>query len=218
MFVLASASKARQKLLDQIALRHKVIVSDFDETQLQESDPILKAKSLAKGKADNALKRLINENQALTTFQALLSCDSLFEFEGEIFEKPINEEQLISRWQSMSGKSGLLHTGHYLMKLDNIKSNIKSISPKNLCEGVISTKIQFMSLSNIEIIKYASIQEPYNCAGGFAIEGYGGLFIKKIDGCFSNVIGLSLPWLKINLEKLGLSELLLEKNNKIKYF
>ena len=51
MFVLASASKARQKLLDQIALRHKVIVSDFDETQLQEPDPILKVNLLAKGKA-----------------------------------------------------------------------------------------------------------------------------------------------------------------------
>ena len=48
MFVLASASKARQKLLDQIALRHKVIVSDFDETQIQETDPILKVKLLAR--------------------------------------------------------------------------------------------------------------------------------------------------------------------------
>ena len=65
-----------------------------------------------------------------------------------------------------------------------------------------------MCLSNIEIFKYASTTEPYKCAGGFAIEGYGGLFIKKIDGCFTNVIGLSLPWLKANLEKFGLSELL----------
>ena len=211
MFVLASASKARQKLLDQIALKHKVIVSDFDETQLQEPDPILKVKLLAKGKADSALKKLREENHALNTFQALLGCDSLFEFEGEIFEKPINQEQLISRWQRMSGKSGLLHTGHYLMSLNNIDSNIKSSSLNKFCVGVVSTKIEFMYLSNIEIIKYASIQEPYNCAGGFAIEGYGGLFIKKIDGCFSNVVGLSLPWLKTNLEKFGLSSLFLDR-------
>ena len=111
--------------------------------------------------------------------------------------------------QKMSGKSGLLHTGHYLMSLDNKKSNIKSIAINKSCEGVVSTRIEFMSLSNIEILKYASTSEPYNCAGGFAIEGYGGLFIKKIDGCFSNVIGLSLPWLKTNLEKFGLSQLLL---------
>ena len=138
-----------------------------------------------------------------------MSCDSLFEFEGEIFEKPINQKQLISRWQRMSGKSGVLHTGHHLMSLDDINSNIKSFSLNKCCEGVVSTKIEFMYLSNIEIIKYASIPEPYNCAGGFAIEGFGGLFIKRLDGCFSNVVGLSLPWLKTNLEKLDLFHLLL---------
>ena len=211
MFVLASASKARQKLLDQIALKHKVIVSDFDETQLQELDPILKVKLLAKGKAESALKKLIEENHALNTYQALLGCDSLFEFKGEIFEKPINKEQLISRWKRMSGQSGFLHTGHYLISLDNSKSDMESISQNNSSEGVVSTKIEFMNLSNFEINKYASTIEPYNCAGGFAIEGNGGLFIKKIDGCFSNVVGLSLPWLKNNLEKFGLSRLLLDR-------
>ena len=204
MFVLASASKARQKLLDQIALTYKVIVSDFDETQLQEIDPILRAKLLAKGKALNALKKLNKENSSLNAYEALLGCDSLFEFEGEVFEKPINKEQLISRWQRMSGKSGLLHTGHYLISLDNFKSDMKRITLNNFCQGVVSTKIEFMCLSNVEILQYASIQEPYKCAGGFSIDGYGGKFIKKIDGCFSNVIGLSLPWLKKNFEKLGL--------------
>ena len=211
MLVLASASKARQKLLDQISLKHKVIVSDFDETQLQELDPILKAKLLAKGKANVVLKKLIKENQTNNTFQALLGCDSLFEFEGEIFEKPINKEQLISRWKRMSGKSGFLHTGHYLISLDKFKSDIKSILLNKFCEEVVTTKIEFVNLSNIEILKYASTLEPYNCAGGFAIEGYGGLFIKKIDGCFTNVVGLSLPWLKNNLDKLGLSQFLLDR-------
>ena len=211
MFVLASASKARQKLLDQISLKHKVIVSDFDETQLKELDPILKVKLLAKGKADSALKKLINENQELNNFQALLGCDSLFEFEGEIFGKPINKQQLISRWQRMSGKSGYLHTGHYLISSGKLKSDIKSISLNKFSEGVVSTKIEFMCLSSFEIVNYASIAEPYNCAGGFAIEGNGGLFIKRIDGCFSNVIGLSLPWLKTNLEEFGLSSLFLDR-------
>ena len=59
MFVLASASKARQKLLDQIALKHKVIVSDFDESLVQELDPILKVKLLAKCKAESVLKNLV---------------------------------------------------------------------------------------------------------------------------------------------------------------
>jgi len=207
MLVLASASKARQKLLDQIALKYKVIVSDFDETQVQDSNPCLKVKLLAKCKADSALKKLVIQNQYLNSFQALLGCDSLFEFEGEIFGKPKNKEQLISRWKRMSGKSGFLHTGHYLIALKNSNFDLKSISLNKSCEGVVSTKIEFINMSNNEIKKYASNSEPYNCAGGFAIEGNGGLFIKKIDGCFSNVIGLSLPWLKANLEKYGLTNL-----------
>tara|TARA_Y100001968_G_scaffold51780_1_gene42751 strand:+ start:1086 stop:1721 length:636 start_codon:yes stop_codon:yes gene_type:complete len=210
MFVLASASKARQKLLDQIALKYIAIVSDFDETQVQELDPRIKVNLLAKGKAFSALKKLIKENQALNSFQALLGCDSLFEFEGEIFGKPTNKEQLISRWQRMSGKVGFLHTGHYLISIEDLKRDMEFSSLNKSFEGVVSTKIEFMFLSNIEIIKYASTSEPYNCAGGFAIEGNGGLFIKRINGCFSNVIGLSLPWLKNNLEKSGLSELLLD--------
>ena len=138
----------------------------------------------------------------------MILCLSL---KGEIFEKPTNKEQLISRLQRMSGKSGLLHTGHYLIALDDFKSDVKRISLDKCCEGVVSTKIEFISLSNLEIVRYASFEEPYNCAGGFAIEGFGGLFIKKIDGCFSNVIGLSLPWLKTNLVKFGLSELLFDR-------
>ena len=67
-----------------------------------------------------------------------------------------------------------------LISLDNSKSDMESILKNNSCEGVVSTKIEFMNLSNFEINKYASTSEPYNCAGGFAIEGYGGLFIKKI--------------------------------------
>tara|TARA_Y100001968_G_scaffold309716_1_gene329820 strand:+ start:2009 stop:2650 length:642 start_codon:yes stop_codon:yes gene_type:complete len=211
MFLLASASKARQKLLDQIALEYEVILSDFDERKVQESNPLVKAKLLARGKADSALKKLIKQNKSFNTCQAILGCDSLFEFEGEIFEKPINQEQLISRWQRMSGKSGILHTGHYLVLPGNLKLDKKCISLDKFSEGVVSTKIEFMRLSSIELVNYASTSEPYNCAGGFAIEGNGGLFIKKIDGCFTNVIGLSLPWLKNNLEQFGLSNLLLNR-------
>ena len=59
MFVLASGSVARQKLLNQIDLKHKVVISDFDEMNVQESDPILKVKETAKGKANNSLNKLI---------------------------------------------------------------------------------------------------------------------------------------------------------------
>ena len=84
MLLLASASKARQKLLDQIDLKYKVIISDFDESNIIESDPKYKVRSIAKAKAQNVLKKLIKHETLLIDFYALLACDSLFEFEGEI--------------------------------------------------------------------------------------------------------------------------------------
>ena len=55
-----------------------------------------------------------------------------------------------------------------------------------------------------EIKSYVDSLEPLNCAGGFALEGIGGKYIEKIDGCFSNVMGLSLPWLRKSLIKQGI--------------
>ena len=100
-----------------------------------------------------------------------------------------------------------------LMSIGNSKDGVNDFYVNEIFQGVVSTKIEFMSLTINEIINYSEIPEPYQCAGGFAIEGKGGMFIKKIDGCFSNVIGLSLPWLKTNLEKSGLSELFLRNKN-----
>ncbi len=213
MLVLASSSRARQKLLDQIGLSYEVIVSDYDETKVKELDPCLKVKFLAKEKANKVLRKLIDEkgNKPFKAINALIACDSLFEFKGEIFGKPRSKEQLLTRWKKMSGEIGFLHTGHYLMSIENSKEGANNFSVNEIFQGVVTTKIEFMSLTINEIKNYSEISEPYQCAGGFAIEGKGGLFIKRINGCFSNVIGLSLPWLKTNLEKAGLSELVFQK-------
>ena len=59
-------------------------------------------------------------------------------------------------------------------------------------------------LQDEEIKSYIDTLEPLDCAGGFALEGKGGKYIEKIDGCFSNVMGLSLPWLRKSLIKQGI--------------
>ena len=62
----------------------------------------------------------------------------------------------------------------------------------------------FCNLEKNEIKNYVNSNEPLNCAGGFALEGRGGKYIEKIDGCFSNVMGLSLPWLRRMLLNKGI--------------
>ena len=71
-------------------------------------------------------------------------------------------------------------------------------------QKTVSSKVYFSKLQDEEIKNYVDSLEPLYCAGGFALEGKGGKYIEKIDGCFSNVMGLSLPWLRKSLIKQGI--------------
>ena len=85
----------------------------------------------------------------------------------------------------MAGHSGSLLTGHCLMR--------RGRSDLLAC---VETVVRFAPLTTAEIEAYVASGEPLQCAGGFALEGRGGSCIDGLDGCYSNVIGLSLPWLR----------------------
>ena len=100
--------------------------------------------------------------------------------------------------EKMSGEFGFLHTGHTLI-IGNFDSTSKILEITEIIKKTVSSKVYFSSLEDWEIKSYVDTNEPLNCAGGFALEGIGGKYIEKIEGCFSNVMGLSLPWLRANL-------------------
>ena len=93
----------------------------------------------------------------------------------------------------MRGQVGQLYTGHALIDLSQKKTIV-------LCR---MTKVHFSPVSDQEIEAYVATEEPLKSAGCFAIEGKGGLFIEKIEGCHTNVIGLSLPLFRVMLNNLG---------------
>ena len=130
----------------------------------------------------------------------ILGCDSIFEFKGEAYGKPSNKEEAFNRWKKMSGESGFLHTGHTLI-IGNFDSTSKIFKMTEIIKKTVSSKVYFSNLEDWEIKSYVDTNEPLYCAGGFALEGIGGKYIEKIEGCFSNVMGLSLPWLRKNLYK-----------------
>ena len=184
-FVLASASPARRKLLQMVGIEPTVCPSDFDESQIQSQDPEELVKILAKCKA----KTVANKYRDVL----ILGCDSVLAVNGQIYGKPESPQVAIARWQQMRGRVGTLYTGHALLDL---KTNRKIIR----C-GI--TKVYFANISDRAIAAYVSTGEPLKCAGSFALEGKGGLFVEKIEGCHSNVIGLSLPLLHQMLDELG---------------
>jgi len=201
VLILASASQSRKKLLENCQIQFIQISSDFDETTIQEENIFNLALELSFQKANS-----LSENIPTTLFPKefnygpleILGCDSIFEFKGEAYGKPSNKEEAFNRWEKMSGEFGFLHTGHTLIigNFDSI-SNVFKIT--KTIKKTVSSRVYFSKLEDWEIKSYVDTNEPLSCAGGFTLEGIGGKYIEKIEGCFSNVMGLSLPWLRENL-------------------
>ena len=202
--LLASASPARRRLLEQAGIAHRVMVSGVDEEAISATDPTVLVQLLAAAKASAVRERLAVEPQG-EAVQAVLGCDSVLVFEGEVFGKPTDATEAIQRWQRMAGRRGSLLTGHSLMVPGSDRASQGGSMPSTaVIEACISTEVHFAPLSLQEIEAYVATGEPLQCAGGFALEGRGGLCIAGIDGCYSNVIGLSLPWLRSVLQPMGL--------------
>ena len=173
------------------------MASGINEDHFNESDPRSLVQSLSKAKAKTIAKRLWIERQGALPkkpFQ-ILGCDSVFVFDGKIFGKPNDSDEAVERWIRMSGGSGFLHTGHALYTRESsLKNGIDGLS--SFQSKVVTTKVSFVEITLNEINDYVATGEPLHCAGGFALEGMGGMFISRIEGCYTNVIGLSLPWLR----------------------
>ncbi|MEH2465005.1 Maf family protein [Nostoc sp.] len=184
-FVLASASPARRRLLQTVGIEPIVRPSDFDESQIQLSEPAELVKTLAQYKAETVAPQF---ESAL-----IMGCDSVLSINGEIHGKPADFSEAIARWQIMQGNFGDLYTGHALIDLNQNHTLVKSQV----------TKVYFAQMSDHAIKAYVATGEPLKCAGAFAIEGFGSFFVEKIAGCHSNVIGLSLPLLRHMLGELG---------------
>ncbi len=194
MLLLASASPARRRLLEQAQIPHQVMVSGVDEDQIQHPDPAQLVQLLAEAKA-SAVKLKVEQSAALNaSIKAVLGCDSVLAFEGEVFGKPVDAEEAVARWQRMRGKWAELHTGHCLT-LPSFALTRDSRVPEMQCTCV-TTRVLFANLTDAEVEAYVASGEPLQCAGGFALEGRGGCYVEQLDGCFSNVIGLSLPLLR----------------------
>lgn len=192
--ILASASPARLMLLRSQNIQPIVIASEINEKEIEEqfkdSSTEIVVKELSIAKANYVLTNNVSLNSGI-----LIAADSMLEFESQSLGKPLNAENAIARWQKMRGKSGILHTGHTVIRLDN----------KQTITRVVSTKVEFANIDDKEIIDYIATKEPLNVAGAFTIDSLGAAFVKEVQGDHSNVIGLSLPALREIVRELGLS-------------
>ena len=186
--VLASQSTSRRRLLESAGLKPTIIVSHVDEeteffNSMTPEDMVI---ALAVSKA-HTVRELIDYPAII------IGCDSTFDVDGESFGKPGNAEVATSRAQKISGRSGLLHTGHCI--IDTEKG--KEIADR------VTTKVTFSKMSDAEIADYVASGEPLQVAGGFTLDGFGSPFIPHIEGDYTNVVGISMPFLRSALAQLG---------------
>jgi len=206
--ILASQSPARTKLLSNAGIAHEVLVSDVNEDAVQArygvTDPHDTALLLARAKAE-AVASLPEAEGAL-----VIGCDSVFEFDGEAHGKPYTADVAKERMLRMSGGMGVLHTGHWLVDCRDTEPGSDGGTGTGATLGSVnSAEVHFLEMSEDEIDSYIATGEPLQCAGSFTIDGYGGAFIRKVDGDPHTVVGLSTSTLRALLgqAKVGVTEL-----------
>ena len=188
--VLASASVSRRRLLESAGLKPTIMVSHVDEETeffnvMPPADMVI---ALAITKAHTIREQI--------DFPAIIiGCDSTFEFDSQSLGKPATAEIAIERASRVQGNSGLLHTGHCI--IDTTKD--KEIS------SIVTTKVTFDNMTDAEIADYVATGEPLHVAGGFTLDGYSSPFIPSIEGDYTNVVGISMPFVRKAFEQLGYS-------------
>ncbi|WP_277245911.1 Maf family protein [Micrococcus terreus] len=189
--ILASASPARARILQAAGIPFTVLVSDVDEDAVAarhpDANPEQTALLLAQAKARDVAER----SEAADAL--VVGCDSVFELDGVPYGKPWEPEVAVERWLMQSGRSGVLHTGHWVVDTRG----------GSQAGGTSSAMVTFAPVDEDQIRAYVATQEPLQCAGAFTIDGRGAAFIESVQGDPNAVIGLSVSALRSALGQLG---------------
>jgi len=197
--ILGSASSARAHILRRAGLSFHQRPADIDEEALAATIalPQEQAQALATAKAHTVADLLLLEHQ-ITRPTYIIAADSVFEFEGKPYGKPLQPDVARVRWQAQRGKTGTLHSGHCVIEIQDQQK-------REVAEEVVSANVSFARVSDAVIEDYIATGEPLNVAGGFTLEGYGATMIERVEGDPNAVLGLSLRAVRELFEGMGVS-------------
>jgi|SRR6185437_7425598 septum formation protein len=181
-FVLASASPRRRELLDLIGIPHVVDPADIDESMHVAELPVAHVERLAREKASKVAGR---HHGAL-----VIAADTVVVLDGRVMGKPRTEDQAYDMLSDLSGATHTVLTGMACAFNGELESSVDDVS------------VTFRSLAKDEIREYIATGEPMDKAGSYGIQGYGATIVRRIDGDYFAVMGLSLVRLVELMQKL----------------
>lgn len=183
--ILASASPRRIELLTLMGLQFDAIPGDVDETFLKSETPREQVMRLSEEKARSVS---IHHPNAW-----VMGADTIVAINGEVLGKPRTPEEAKEMLGKLSGQTHTVYTGFTLMQ--------KSADIV-ICEAVDSS-VRFRRIPEDEMSWYVALEEPYDKAGGYAVQGMGAFFIREICGSYTNVMGLPLCEVVDVLKRVG---------------
>ena len=181
---LASRSPRRKKLLSLLNLKFKILPLDIDEKFNVSHQPSKTVKRLAIKKLEAAKLKVKNG--------IIITADTVVVLSGEVIGKPLNKTQAKNTLKKLSGKTHSVYTGFAVY---NSKTRLTFLDYER-------TNVTFHKLEDGEINDYIKSGSPMDKAGAYGIQDdFGAVFVKKISGCYYNVVGLPLPKLYKTLLK-----------------
>ncbi len=183
--ILASNSPRRKKLLKQLNLNFEILKTEIDETPGKGEKPLNLVKRLAKEKLEKA--------KELTGKGIVITADTIVVLNGKVINKPADEKDAEKILKRLSGKTHTVYTGFAVY---NPRSGRTIIDYEK-------TFVTFRKMTTREIRDYIATGSPMDKAGAYGIQDdFGAVFVKKINGCYYNVVGLPLMKLYQNLIKI----------------
>ena len=188
--ILGSSSPRRKELLALITSDFEVIKPSFEEKQKDGEKALDYAMRNSVSKAESILQNLDSVKDTL-----IISSDTIGLLAGRVFEKPKSEAEAFEMLRSLSGKSHEIITSFCLLYIDsNGEKRVHS-------ENVVS-EVSFINLSDDLISSYISTGEPMDKAGAYGIQGGAAGFVEKINGSYTNIVGLPVAQLRQAMENV----------------
>ncbi len=181
--VLGSASPRRAELLTQLGYEFRVQPADIDERRLPHEPPRQYVRRLAAAKARKVAR------EAPTS--VVLGADTIVAYGDRLLGKPRDRAEGMAMLALLSGRS------HWVL------SGVALCGPRRAAAVCVATRVTFRSVSVQEAAAYWEAEQPQDKAGGYGIQGAAGIFVKQIEGSYSNVVGLPLVETRLLLHALG---------------